>query len=181
MVSTSNLCLRCFNYNHRKENCLQNTVITCSTCYRINYLTRNCCHLPETTDDEYYQSFRMVGQKHTRFFIDVEINGKMIAALVNTNLCRSIIDVAVKDFIMVNVKDHAISLFNEISTQVRITRQKMILQFEVQNLKGDLLIMLGQDFLEQRRCIVRLGGIIIQPRMNIFYRRYMLPVKIYGF
>lgn len=180
MVSTSNICLRCFSYNHKRSACTGNKVICCSKCYRINYLTRNCCELQDAADETYYQGFRMVGNKKTRFFIDIQIGTRMFPALLNTNLCRSIIDEAVQEYITENSILYNMSMFNEISTEMIFGQHKITLQFEVTKLPGDILIVLGQDFLEPRKAQLFLNGVIINPKMSFINRRYITDVKIYG-
>lgn len=67
----SDICIRCLKFSsHSRENCTTSPVICCSKCFRLNYLTRDCC-LPKMylKNVERPQVFRMVGvQKNSLLY-----------------------------------------------------------------------------------------------------------------
>lgn len=165
MAAFSAVCLRCFQYGHRREDCKNHPIVSCSACFGMNYLTRNCCQIKWRPKDEYYQSFRMVGEKNTLFFTDIPIVNKMVAGLIDTNRSTTVIDWSVFS-----------KLHEEHPNFIYIPPNKCA--FDIQNysiarvnckaalLKGDLRIILAMDFLAQRHMELKLDGHKLVPTLN---------------
>lgn len=161
IVALSNMCLRCFGRGHRKADCDGNGVVTCDRCYGMNYLSRECCVLGWKPLDEYYQCFRMVGIQHTRFFTDLKIGNKMVAAMIDTNRTTTVIDPAVVYKLLGSAN-------NLPSAYLFKTENYHPCQLTclVEKLDEDLRIILGMDFLGQRHVNLHLNGVELHSTLN---------------
>lgn len=165
MVSNRPICLRCFAYDHHRSECKNDPVISCSKCFGLNYLTRDCCGSPRKPTDEYYQSFRMVGSTDTKFFTDIPIANKMVAGLVDTNRSRTVIDWAVLE--KLRTESPTVNYTPPNICSINIPKpHTSVLRTQVVSLPGDLRIVLGMDFLTQRHVELTLKGVKLQPKLN---------------
>lgn len=170
MVSKRPICLRCFAYDHHRSECKNDPVISCSTCFGLNYLTRDCCNLPRRPDDEYCQSFRMVGKEKTKFFMDFPIGTKMVAALIDTNRTRTVFDWAVPDKLY--TENATFRFIPPSSCVIDLPRPNPAsLNCRVSSLPGDLRIIVGMDYLSQRHVEIKFNGVKLSPQVNGSYAR----------
>lgn len=166
MVSNKPICLRCFQYDHHRSECNNDPVITCSKCFGLNYLTRDCCNLPRRPDDEYFQSFRMVGTDKTRFFTDVQIGNKMVAALIDTNRTQTIIDWAVSSKLS-RENNTKFRFIPPIWCVVDFPRPNPAsMKCKISVLPGDLRIILAMDYLSQRHVEIKLNEVKLIPQID---------------
>lgn len=183
MVSNSPMCLRCFQFDHHRSECENNPVVTCSKCFGLNYLTRDCCDRGWRQNDEYFQSFRMVGIEKTRFFTDIPIMNKNVAGLIDTNRSTTLIDWSVFDKLFT---EQANFEWNKNPTTCVLTilqPHPSKLRCNVNLLKNDLRIILGMDFLSQRHVELKLNGVKLTPTLGgKFFRspesRFQLKILI---
>lgn len=182
MASFDALCLRCFEYGHHRGSCTNHPIVSCSVCFGMNFLTRECCKLEWRPKDEYYQCFRMVGVAETRYFTDVPIINKMVAGLIDTNRSTSIVDWAV--FNKLKSEDPNFRYVTGKTCIVKIPKPHIsVLECKVALLTGDLRIVLGMDFLCQRHVELKLDGTLLVPTVNrelsrSANARYNLDVQI---
>lgn len=187
MIADSNMCLRCFEYHgQQRKNCCKNTVICCSSCYRINYFTRECCHGPKRNEDiEYPQVFRLVGVQNTFFFTDIKVSHRHVAAMINTNLSTSKIDFAVLDALC-NQPGYRFSMRNPtVPLPIKINNTLRNLDCHYTKLNGQLRLELGMDFLMMNVVSLKLDGLYLTPMRNGHRSqdnegRYIIYVRIYG-
>lgn len=163
MVSNRPICLRCFRYDHHRSECSNDPIITCSTCFALNYLTRDCCKLPRRPNDEYFQSFRLVGNEKTRFFTDIQVGNKMVAALIDTNRTQTVIDWVVAD--VFRQQTSRFRFIPAMFCEVELPRPNpATLKCKITTLPGDLRIILGMDYLAQRHVQLTLSDVKLLPR-----------------
>lgn len=171
MVSNSIICLRCFQYDHHRKDCTNHPVVSCSKCYSLNFLTRNCCELKFKPDDEYFQSFRMIGEEHTQYFTDIPIGNKMVSALIDTNRSTTEIDWAVFNKLYTEKSwrsfDYKFYALGYVTCVLNVPKpHKSQLRCDVALLKNDLKIILGIDFLSQRHVVLKLDGTTLIPTVS---------------
>lgn len=179
--------MRCFDYHqHQRQDCKRNAVICCSNCYRLNYLTRECCKGPErNADEEYPQVFRMVGIDKTYFFTDVKVGTKFVSALINTNLSTSKIDWAILNE-LTKQSDYRYTMASKTVPLPIFNRSKTFtIDCEYGNLLDPIQIELGMDYLTQTDAALKLDGIFLKPFRNGLpsiskESRYIIYVCIYG-
>lgn len=183
MVSLSDICLRCYSYNHGKtEPCVNPIVVSCSNCYLMNYLTKGCCDLPNMDDNRYIKTFHLAGSPTPKFFIDVNIYGRSIAAMLNTNLSISRIDVAV----LYHLQQKRPGRYNQNAGIVKVPmvvhHKPQLLDCEIRKLNGDIRIELGVNFLMGQYLLFRLNGHNIARRhgkpLETSHSRLLLDVVI---
>lgn len=187
MVSHSSVCLRCFDYHqHQRQNCRRNAVVSCSKCFRMNYLTRECCGGPKRFgDDEYPQVFRLVGTQNTCFFTDIKVGNKFIAALINTNLTTSKIDWAILN-LLTKQPNYTYSMTEKtVPLPITLHKRNTNLNCEYGSLSEPTQIELGMDYLNQSSAALKLDGIFVAPILNGLpsktkEARYIIYVSIYG-
>lgn len=170
MVSKRSICIRCFQYDHHRSNCTNSPVVSCSECFGLNYLTKNCCKLPYKSDEEYYQGFRMVDPDNTRFFTDIPIGKTMVAALIDTNRSNTVIDYAV----VTKLQTEQVKFqYTPPGTYViEIPKPyPASLRAKMSLLPHDYRIILGMDYLSQRHVELKLNGIKISPQVDGFFTR----------
>lgn len=139
MVSLSRICLRCYSYNHGKdEPCKNPIVVSCSKCYRLNYLTKNCCDLPTMDDNRYMKCFHLAGNPTPRFFIDVKIHGRSISAMINTNISISKVDTAVLLYLQTERPEEYKQAHGVIEVPMFINNKTKLIKCEVGRLKDDI-------------------------------------------
>lgn len=182
MASFSAICIRCFQYGHQRDDCKNHPIVSCSTCFGMNYLTRNCCQINWMPKDQYYQSFRMVGIKETLFFTDIPIVNKMVAGLIDTNRTTTVLDWAV--FNKLHLEDPQFKYIHPDNCILNIKKYSIArLNCKTALLKNDLRLILGMDFLTQRHVELKLDGQKLSPTLNGEYSRcanarYNVVVKI---
>lgn len=187
MVTKADFCLRCFKYRHQRQECKdpKMKIISCSYCYAMNYLTRDCCGRSIVLDDdEYQQSFRMVNKDKLRFFIDVPIGKKMVAAIISTNLSTSRMDSAVVHYLKRNSSYKYDVTNNTIQLEIINNRRKVGVNFEITDLENDDRLMLGMDYLLHCDVTLKLDGAALVPSLNGRFiksadARYTIQVQIY--
>lgn len=167
-MSTSALCIRCFDYGkHTRQECKAKSVICCSSCFRLNYLTKHCCNSNrDVPDDEYPQTFRMVGVINTLFFIDIQVGKKFVAAKLNTNASISKMDFAVLNE-LTKQSDYKYSM-NGPYVPLPICVDNIIsnLQCEYRDLGKTLRLELGMDFMLKNSIELQLDNVILEPSYN---------------
>lgn len=187
MVSNSSICLRCFTYHqHDRHACRRNAVICCSRCFRMNYLTRDCCNAPQKpSDDEYPQVFRMVGVNTTCFFTDIKIGTKFVSALLDTNMTTSRVDWAVVNLLSQAPNYHLSLSENTIPIPVSFNKRIVNLACEYGTLSNPIQMELGMDYLVQSSAAMKLDGLFVTPMVKgrpskTKEARYIIYVSIYG-
>lgn len=173
MASTS-LCIRCFKYGHHHKRCIAFQTISCSNCYRLNYLTRRCCDLPDMADHRYTQELRLSKPVHNipRIYVDVKILGRVFAAVLNTFSRRTWVDFAIKVFISrrdpASIRNH-VSPYPEptIPIDIEYHLEHSIHAAGVCDMGEDeALIELGMDFLMDRGMTLNMGGTSVNTRQS---------------
>ena len=176
MLSTSRLCIRCFQpETHERSDCTENAVVCCSSCYRMNYLTRDCCHaITNKADDEYPQTFRKVSHMGKQyFFIDVQIGSKYIAGRVNTNLSTTKMDESLRSILGANTE----------SIPIKTRKGTFQQTCSYEKLPKPIRIELGMDFISKQDFNIILDGLCLsatdkgRPAHNK-EARYTIDVKI---
>ncbi|KAL5287385.1 hypothetical protein ACFFRR_008348 [Megaselia abdita] len=161
MVSTSNICIRCFSYHGQKEQCKKPIVIACSNCYLMNYLTKSCCAKPPMEDNMYTKSLHLAGSPTPRFFVDVNIFGRAVAAMVNTNLSISKIDVAVLHYLKVIKPKKYTNTQDLVVVPMYVNDRRIVISCQTGQLNDNIRIELGVDFLLNFRLKLTLNGVNI--------------------
>lgn len=187
MISGSSICLRCFDYHqHQRQQCKRNAVICCSICYRLNYLTRECCDGPEQKqNDEYPQVFRMVGTDKTYFYTDVKVGTKFSSAFINTNLSTSKIDWATLNELTTQPNYRYTMSSKTVPLPIVHKSTTFTLNCEYGSLPNLDRIELGMDYLTQTGATLKLNGLFLKPFINGLpstskESRYIIYVRIYG-
>lgn len=159
-VSDSSICIRCYNYGHTKEEpCIQEIVVSCSKCYHMNFLTMHCCELPVMDDNKYLKTVHLAGRPIPRFFMDVKIKGRAIAAMIHTNLSKSKVDVAVIHYLnQLHPGIENMASTGSMMITMRTNGKFYELDCDVTRLNDGILIHLGVDFLKRNKIILRLDG-----------------------
>ncbi|KAL5283869.1 hypothetical protein ACFFRR_006262 [Megaselia abdita] len=169
MVSDMPICLRCFQFDHHRSQCKNHPVVSCSKCYGLNYLTRDCCNEEwKSEDNQYFQGFRLVGIKETRFFTDIPIGDTMVAGLIDTNRSTTSIDWAV--FQKMYTGNRPLTSYSACELKI-LKKHPATIRCNIELLPGDLRIILGMDFITQRHVELFLGKFQLVPKLNGKYAR----------
>lgn len=142
-----NICLRCFQFGHRKgPHCRNDPLVTCGKCYRAYIFTTDCSCERSTKED---MTLRLVaGTIHPRPVIDVTVGIKTFEAFINMSIERTTINLDVLRHInecnrMINVPNVA----NQELVEYPIRRRyrQAILQLQIHEHQNDPII-LGMDY-----------------------------------
>lgn len=154
-MSYVKICRQCFQPGHTSQYCLQPRAIACNRCYRLNFFTTQCCDAPEKDEELYHQAFRLsktYGTPH--FFIDLDIFGKNVPALISTGITTSRINYQLLMFAREQKGDYEEKKYPSKQTlivPIRLRNFFVSLECEImESLECHARIELGQDFLRER-------------------------------
>lgn len=78
------ICLRCFQFGHRRHSCRNEPIVTCGKCYRVYIFTQDCLCTHHSKKE---MTLRMVaGSTYPRPVIDVTIGIKTYEAFINMSM-----------------------------------------------------------------------------------------------
>lgn len=162
-------CFRCFKISHSSEECTSNGYISCANCFRLNVFTKTC-NCQDYTQPPPSQTLRLVGKSNApRWFLDLQINNRIFAALVNPTLERGRVS---KSFaIWLRSTTGETSNSNTDAITVNIHRQGQVLQItcDVSNNQEEH-IHIGADLLKFLKYTFTIDGCTIDSS-----RSYIAP------
>lgn len=114
--------------------------------------------MKEIEDNRYIKSFHLAGTPTPRFFIDANIYGRSIAAMINTNLSISKIDIAVLFHCQQKRPGRYQQKNGIIKVPMVINNKNQLVECEIAILAGDIRIELGINFLMKQYILIKLNG-----------------------
>lgn len=140
-----NICLRCFQFGHRKgPHCKNDPLVTCGICYRSYIFTTDCNH----SNSEVLTLRLVEGEKYAKPVIDIVIGTNIYEAYINLSIENTRINLDVLDHIN-ECKEllqlPKVTLPGLISFTVRRRFRQALLQLEVKIAQTEPVV-LGMDF-----------------------------------
>lgn len=164
---STDICLRCFQFGHRRHQCRNDPLVTCGKCYRTYMFTKDClCQQPGKAD----LTLRMVsGQKYQKPVIDVTIGIKTYAACMNMSIENSRISLEVFQHI-----NECKRLMNEtefvlpgvVQFPIRRRQRQATLDLEVNEEQTDAVI-LGMDFFVETGFTLTIDRVCVNERSPV--------------
>lgn len=157
-----NLCLRCFQFGHRRgPHCRNDPLVTCGRCYRVYIFTKDCsCSQPRQEE----MTLRLVsGTHYPRPVIDVTIGIRTYEAFINMSIENTKISLDVFQHInecRALMNQPRFTLNTSFEFPVRRRNQQASLRLDVQEQQADSVI-LGMDF------FMRTGFTFVADRVSI--------------
>lgn len=142
-----NLCLRCFQFGHYRNNCKNEPIVTCGNCFRAYYFSTEC---PCNQNDQGGMTLRMVGgEPFPRPCIDVMIGNNTYEALLNQSKSRTTINLEVLNYInFLKEQNNLPTTTSDEITNFNIKRRQkeVMVEIEVNENQTDPIII-GMEFL----------------------------------
>lgn len=159
-------CLRCLDFGHYRNNCRNDPIVSCGTCFRAYYFGTDCpCAHPDRSE----QTLRMVGgQRYPRPCIDVTIGSQSFEAFINQSTSQTTINRNVLNHINVirqQMNLPAVAYPGMVQFPIRRRHREVRLDLEIREQRDD--VILGNDFLTLAGFSLTLDRVSINERSPV--------------
>ncbi|KAL5275452.1 hypothetical protein ACFFRR_001368 [Megaselia abdita] len=166
-TKATDLCLRCFEFGHRRSSCRNDPLVACGNCFRSYYFSTEC---PCNQASENGMSLRLVGgESYPRPCIDVKISQNSYSALINLSTTHTKINKKVLDHINYVQNTLNLPVFSSedlIRYPIKRRQKEVLVDLVVEENQTDPVV-LGMEFLMKTNFDFALDKVAINERSPI--------------
>lgn len=160
-------CLRCLQFGHYRQNCKNDPIVTCGSCFRAYHF---CAECPCSNRNNNAQTLRLVGgQRFSRPCIDVTIGSESFEAFINQSSSQTTINSHVLNHIN-SIRQRTnlppISCPGTVQFGIKRRQREVTLDLEAREQQTDAVI-LGNDFLSVAGFSLTLDRVTINERSPV--------------